>query len=63
MYLAFDTGMWGWPQWIVGILYVLVIVLSAFLHGYKRVGQHSFPATLVTSAIGIFLLTAGGFFG
>lgn len=63
MYLAFDMATWGWPQWLMFGLYVLTTVLAAFIHGHRRTGEHSFPVSLVTSAIGIFVLTAGGFFG
>lgn len=62
MYLAFDMSNWGWPQWVQFGLIVLVVVLSAFIHGHKRTGTHSFPVQLVSSALALFILTAGGFF-
>lgn len=63
MYLPFDMATWSWPQWFMFSLYVLNVVLVAFIHDHKRTGKHSFPITLVTSAIGMFVLMAGGFFG
>jgi len=63
MSLALDTVAWGWPQWVTAISYAIGALLSAALHGHKRTGEHSFPISLVVSAIGIFVLTAGGFFG
>jgi len=63
MYLAFDMSTWSWPHWTMFCLYALNIFLAAFIHGHKKTGEHSFPVTLVTSALGFFMLTAGGFFG
>ena len=62
MYLAFDMANWSWPQWFYFGLMVLVLVLAAFLHGHKRTGHHSFPAQFVGFVLGLFVLTAGGFF-
>lgn len=62
MYLAFDMANWAWPQWVYFGLIVLVVVLSAFVHGHKRTGHHSFPVQLVSAAVSLFILSAGGFF-
>lgn len=63
MYLDFDMSVWSWPQWTFAITYVVTIVTAPFLHGQRRTGEHSFPVSITMAAIGIFILTAGGFFG
>ncbi|KFL31463.1 hypothetical protein JP75_07905 [Devosia riboflavina] len=63
MYLDFDMSVWSWPQWTFMSIYVISVVMAAFLHGHRRTGEHSFPVSITMSALGIFVLTAGGFFG
>lgn len=63
MYLDFDMSVWSWPQWVFFWLYVLNIVLAMVNHGAPRTGEHSLPWSVSMAAIGVFILTAGGFFG
>ncbi|WEK05743.1 MAG: hypothetical protein P0Y65_05670 [Candidatus Devosia phytovorans] len=63
MYLDFDMSVWSWPQWTFAIIYVFSVVSAAFLHGDRRTGHHSFPVSITMAALGVFVLTAGGFFG
>ena len=53
----------GAPQIIIIVLYVLDLFLTALLHGQKRTGTYSFPATFVTCGVMVWLLWWGGFFG
>lgn len=52
---------WGWPQWIVAILYALSVTVSVALHGQKRTGNHNGFVSIVLVAILAALLHSGGF--
>lgn len=52
---------WGWPQWIVAILYALSLSVNVALHGKKREGNHNGFLSIVLVAIMAALLRAGGF--
>lgn len=53
---------WGWPQWFFVTVYAINVLIHADLHGRVKTGKYSAPATIVASAIGIFILYKGGFF-
>ena len=52
---------WEWPQYAIAALYALSIVLTAAMHGRPKDGNHNVLATIVASAIGAWILYAGGF--
>jgi len=52
---------WGWPQWVFAVLYVFGVCMSAARDGEPKTGKHSFPVTVVATAIGAWILYMGGF--
>lgn len=55
-----NTDLWGWPQWTMAVLTVIALLLAANEHGKPR-SPHSFPVSLVSVFIQVFVLYAGGF--
>lgn len=59
--MAFDMALWGWPQWTYAGLFALSIIIAAALDGDPKTGKHSFATTVVSAAICVGILFAGGF--
>jgi hypothetical protein len=53
----------GTPQIILLTLLGIQLLLVSFLHGKPREGRHNLFMGLIDTAILIWILTAGGFFG
>lgn len=70
--MYFDTGGWGWPQWIILFLLILSLAINANFHGKPRVHTSGPKAgepytydiwmALIRFGFWGFLLIAGGFF-
>lgn len=52
---------WGWPQWVVAVLYGLTVIVYAANEGKPRDGKYSTLGCLIGLAIMAFLLHKGGF--
>ena len=50
-----------WPQIVMIVLYVVNVVIDAQRHGEPKDGKHNVLVTLVGSALGVWVLWAGGF--
>jgi len=59
--MAFDIATWGWPQWTYASLFGFNVLVATMLDGKPRGGEHSFATSVVSSAIGVGILFAGGF--
>lgn len=55
------TETWNWPQWTLLILYFLSMLGHAISHGKPR-ADYSFPTAVMSFALVMFVLIAGGFF-
>ena len=53
----------GTPQIILLTLLGIQLLLVSFLHGKPRVGRYNLFMGLIDTAILIWILSAGGFFG
>lgn len=53
----------GTPQIILLTLLGLQLLLTAYYHGKPRDGKHNIFVRLIDSAILLWILIAGGFFG
>lgn len=53
----------GIPQIILLVLLGLQLLLTAHLHGQPRDSKHNIFVRLIDSAILLWILVAGGFFG
>jgi hypothetical protein len=53
----------GTPQIILLTLLGIQLLLVSFLHGKPREGRHNLFMSLIDTAILIWILSAGGFFG
>ncbi len=53
----------GLPQITFIVLLAIDLGIAMAKHGQPRKGQHNFIASLVASAILLFLVWRGGFFG
>lgn len=59
--MIIDTSVWGWPQWIVIVLFTLALATHALNHGKER-PPYNAPTGFIAVAFWLFLLSAGGFF-
>jgi hypothetical protein len=53
----------GWQQIAILILICMESGATLVKHGEKREGEYNFFTSLISSAILLFLLIGGGFFG
>ena len=53
----------GVPQIILLTLIGIQLLATAYLHGKERTGTHNLFTRLIDTAILIWILVAGGFFG
>lgn len=52
---------WGWPQWVMASLYAIAVLAGAFFHKQPKTGEYNVLATIFGSALGAYILHAGGF--
>lgn len=52
---------WHWPQWVMAILYGMVLFGSATLHDKPRTGTHNAVTSWILYGSIIYVLHAGGF--
>jgi hypothetical protein len=53
----------GIPQIILLTLLGIQLLLTAYMHGKERTGTHNIFFRIIDSAILLWILFAGGFFG
>jgi hypothetical protein len=53
----------GTPQIILLTLLGIQLLCTAYMHGKERTGTHNIYMRIVDSAVLIWILIAGGFFG
>ncbi len=67
--MTFDPSTWAWPQWTLFIIMILRLAIAAGLNGKPKVDKdgkpetYSFPIAFVGSAVALFILICGGFYG
>lgn len=57
------TEVWGWPQWLIAAMYMINILIASGFHGQRRCGKVNAPKNIVLTAIGVWILYKGGFWG
>lgn len=58
-----NTLHWGWPQFVYLGLMVLGLGVGLAQDGQPKEGKHSFMTTLVATALVLWVVYCGGFFG
>lgn len=53
----------GWPQFIMGGLMLLDVLLTFCLHGEPKTGEYDVGVTLISNLVVFVILQAGGFWG
>lgn len=53
----------GWPQFIMGGLMLLDVLLTFCLHGEPKTGEYDVGVTLISNLVVFAILQAGGFWG
>ncbi len=54
---------WGWPQYLEAALLCMGLGRSLALHGQPKTGKESFSVTLAATAVAVWILWKGGFWG
>lgn len=58
----FNIANWLWPQWTVIIMWGVVLLVEASLHGKLKSGEHHIINGIIRVGLAAWIFTSGGFF-